>query len=236
MTVTEKAKKAIDFIREYEPLEGYAGMFSGGKDSTVLYDLGKKSGCRITWYYSLMPDPPELIKFIKTFPDINILRPKYSFWRGIIKKFPPHRRVAWCCSDLKERPSISLPFVHRLLGIRAEESSSRRKLDRINRITKHRINYHPLYDWLEWEIWEYIEKNKLRYCSLYDEGFNRLGCVVCPKRIPSKSHDLFKQRYPQYFKLFEKQVKKWWESKGQYRKSEKAKTAREFLDNWYQGK
>lgn len=106
----------------------------------------------------------------------------------------------------------------------------------INRITRKRINYHPLFNWREWEIWEYIERNKLVYCTLYDEGFSRLGCVVCPERTNSKAQELFRARWPQYFRLFEKQVGKWWELKGKYRESEKAGSVEEFLANWYTGR
>ena len=210
-------------------------MFSGGKDSVVLMSLGEKSGCQITWFYSLMPDPPELIKFVKQF-DLTILRPKYSFWRGIIENFPPHRKAAWCCRIIKEQPSVKLPFVHRLLGIRAEESSYRASLGCINQITSKRINYHPIFDWLEWEIWDYIRENNLNYCSLYDEGFSRLGCVVCPKRTNTKEQELFRERWPQYFNLFEKQVQRWWKMIGKIRKDEPANTVQEFLNNWYRGK
>lgn len=231
-----KPEIAIRFLQEHEPFEGYAGMFSGGKDSSVLMDLGVKSGCNITWFYSLMPDPPELIKFVRSYPNIHVLHPPYSFWAGILKNFPPHRKAAWCCRVLKEGPSIKLPYTHRLLGIRAEESRNRAKQGMVNKITRKRINYHPLYDWKEWEIWEYIEQNKVRYCSLYDDGFARLGCVVCPKRTNTKSQELFRRCWPQYFRLFEKQVKKWWKVKGQFRETELAKNADEFIQNWYNGK
>jgi phosphoadenosine phosphosulfate reductase len=34
--------------------------------------------------------------------------------------------------------------------------------------------------WTESDVWQYIKSEKLDYCSLYDEGFKRLGCVMCP--------------------------------------------------------
>ena len=39
---------------------------------------------------------------------------------------------------------------------------------------------HPIIDWSEAEVWEYIRTYNIPYCSLYDEGFRRLGCVLCP--------------------------------------------------------
>ena len=38
----DKVQVAIDKLKKYEPPEGYYVCFSGGKDSTVIYDLVKK--------------------------------------------------------------------------------------------------------------------------------------------------------------------------------------------------
>lgn len=232
-----KEQKAIEFIQEYEPDEGYFLGFSGGKDSVLLYDLAVKSGVKFEAYYSLMPDPPELIKFIReNYPQIKILRPEFSFWHGVETWFPPHRNARWCCDYIKEKPSTKVPLTHRLIGIRAEESPNRAKQGWFNRRTKKRINYHPIFDWLEWEVWEYIETNKLSYCSLYDEGFSRLGCVVCPLR-GYKELIKYKERWPKYFKLFEKSCLKWWNRTGQQRQSirNNVNHFNEFMDNWYHG-
>ena len=45
---------------------------------------------------------------------------------------------------------------------------------------------HPIIDFSTAEVWEYIHKNKLPYCKLYDEGFKRLGCVLCPMQTNKK--------------------------------------------------
>ena len=58
-----------------------------------------------------------------------------------------------------------------------------------------RLFENPIFDWFEWEIWEYIEENNLPYCSLYDEGFHRLGCVICPF-LTYRQHQIHKQRWP----------------------------------------
>jgi len=36
-------------------------------------------------------------------------------------------------------------------------------------------HFKPIFSWLEWHVWEFIESMNLPYCELYDEGFNRLG-------------------------------------------------------------
>jgi len=61
-----KEERAIEFIRQHEPPDGYFLGFSGGKDSVVLYDLTVKAGVKFQAYYSATGiDPPELVKFIR---------------------------------------------------------------------------------------------------------------------------------------------------------------------------
>lgn len=233
-----KEEYTIDFIRKHEPKEGYMGCYSGGKDSEVLKHLVLKSGVSVKWYYSLMPDPPDVLRHIrKNHPDVKFLRPKFSFWAGVRKYYPPHRWRRWCCNKIKEAPSKKVPLKHRLLGIRAEESKTRAKQGWINQITKKRINYHPIFNWYEWEIWDYIKRYNIKYCSLYDEGFSRLGCVVCPMRS-SKETKKYKQRFPAQYKLFEKSCRIWWDNGGWFYQRRRGYAAlfSEFMERWYQGK
>jgi len=37
----------------------------------------------------------------------------------------------------------------------------------------------PLSIWTEKDIWEYIETKDVPYCSIYDKGYVRTGCVFC---------------------------------------------------------
>jgi phosphoadenosine phosphosulfate reductase len=238
ITGQSKTEIAIDFIREHEPPEGYFVGFSGGKDSQVLYELVKMSGVKYTAYYTLMPDPPELIKFIREhYPEVKIIKAENNIYRQVETWFPPHRRARWCCDYIKEKPSVKIPLTHRLLGIRAEESPGRAKQGMINQRTKKRINYHPIFNWLEWEIWDFIEYHKMPYCSLYDEGFGRLGCVICPLRS-AKERSRYRERFPAQHTLFEKACRKWWDKKGFHRQRTRgdAWLFSEFLENWYRGK
>lgn len=71
------------------------------------------------------------------------------------------------------------------------------------------------------------------YVSLYDEGFSRVGCMICPL---AGKHDklLKKERWPGPHKAFEHAVKKWWEAnKSKNRKGNLYSNADEFLKAWY---
>lgn len=59
-----------------------------------------------------------------------------------------------------------------------DNDESRQQLDVC--ALKHKITINPIIDWTDAEVWEYIREEKIPYCSLYDEGFHRLGCIGCP--------------------------------------------------------
>ena len=44
---------------------------------------------------------------------------------------------------------------------------------------RHRTTVNPIIDWTDADVWNFIRANKIPYCSLYDEGFHRLGCIGC---------------------------------------------------------
>jgi phosphoadenosine phosphosulfate reductase len=122
--------------------------------------------------------------------------------------------MRWCCDTLKKDPAKKHPLFHnRVLGIRAEESSKRAKRPRLEVKGKRKIRkiYKPIFHWLEWHVWDFIEERGLAYPSLYDEGFERIGCVVCPfiMRSNQAKVERNKARWPQVYRVFEKVVADW---------------------------
>ncbi len=56
------------------------------------------------------------------------------------------------------------------------------------------VRIHPLLDWTELNIWEYIEREKIPTVPLYynqgdDTRYRSLGCGVCTNRVSSTSHN-----------------------------------------------
>jgi phosphoadenosine phosphosulfate reductase len=94
--------------------------------------------------------------------------------------------------------------------------------------------------WTEYDVWDHIERYNLPYCKLYDEGFERIGCVVCPFICRNNQTMLNrnKKRWPGMFKAFERAAEKRWEGgEWHYQKAKgRAMLFEEFLDNWYKGK
>lgn len=59
-----------------------------------------------------------------------------------------------------------------------DNSESRRMVEQCYK--RHKTTVNPIIEWEDRDVWDFIKANEIPYCSLYDEGFNRLGCIGCP--------------------------------------------------------
>jgi len=234
--LNEKVEEAIEFLRKNEPEDGYVVKFSSGKDSIVLYDIVKKSGVRYKVYYNFTTiDPPEVARFIKKYyPEVEWIIPKRNFFTWLKRVGPPTKAKRWCCTKLKH--IIPKGAKHVVLGIRAEESYKRARRERIvyNSETKT-VDYYPIFHLTEVDIWEYIKKEGLSYPSLYDEGFDRIGCVVCPFICGSKLLEMHRKRWKAFYDAFERACKVYFERKRDWYESVGVKSVEELLSAWYRG-
>ena len=119
----EKVEKAIKFIRSFAKIAEKNGeivevAYSGGKDSDVLLHLVRASGIKyVARYKSTTIDPVGTIKHVQEQGDVDILRPKQSFFEIVKECGMPNRHRRICRKYLKEYPTES-NYV--LIGVRAE--------------------------------------------------------------------------------------------------------------------
>lgn len=176
---------AIEHLRICQPKDKpYYGCFSGGKDSCVIKELVRRAGVNCVWHYNVTTiDPPELVHFIrKEHPDVVFERPECNFFTYAIrhKKVFPTRRMRWCCEVFKERQSPDGSNL--ILGVRAAESPRRKarwKPISFN-VRRSLVYVCPIVFWSDSMVWNFIRRENIPYCSLYDEGYSRLGCIGCP--------------------------------------------------------
>lgn len=213
-------QKAERMALRIDPENGFWLAFSGGKDSQALYHISKLAGVKFKAHMNLTSvDPPEVIRFVKEhYPDVELIKPKMSIYSSCKKKgILPTRTIRWCCAEYKEIGGIGKVT---LTGIRKQESSRRSKREEISTEIKGKRNEQsfdqwseheekmvacvggkdkilvsPIIYWTEQDVWEFLNENGIPHCKLYDEGYTRIGCILCPMSHPRQKRKDIK-RYP----------------------------------------
>lgn len=178
-------------------------------------------------------DHPELVYFMKREFQF-VIRDMYTktIWKLMIDKmFYPTRLMRFCCAELKEKGGNGR---YCLMGVRRAESrnrSTRGEYESIGNtraegkvfdidntedrremehcIPKNKYICNPIIDWSDDMVWEFIDKQDIPYCKLYDEGWKRLGCLFCPMATKSEKERMIKE-YPkiksQFVRTFDKVI------------------------------
>jgi phosphoadenosine phosphosulfate reductase len=203
LTKTNIVDIAIERLKAHEPPEGFYCAFSGGKDSIVIKKLADIAGIKYDAHFSYTTvDPPEVVKFIKTYhTDVVFDRPKISMFKLIETAGLPTRRNRFCCAHLKECHGKGRFLITGLRWAESAKRKSRRMVEICMKPDMDKKFLHPIIDWQEEDVWEFIRQYELPYCQLYDEGFRRIGCVGCPqKSTASRVRDF--ERWPNFKKAY----------------------------------
>jgi len=172
--------------------------------------LVRVSGVDYDAHYSVTTvDPPEILKFIRThYPEVIWERPEKTMWQLIIDNgIPPTRKMRYCCRLIKEVCGDGRTVI---TGVRSSESSARRTRQIAERCfvaDTDKLYINPILEWTTADVWSFIRKHNLPYCSLYDEGFERIGCVMCPNnRLRVRDVHRFPKFYKAYLRTFDKML------------------------------
>ena len=64
----------------------------------------------------------------------------------------------------------------------------------------------PIIDWTEDDVWTFLNALDIAHCSLYDEGWHRIGCIGCPMSS-AKQKRLENERWPHVKRNWIKAIK-----------------------------
>ena len=206
--------------------------YSGGKDSLVTYSLVSKA-LSDDDYKVLFVDTgiefPETVKYVKEssiklgFQDKLVIErvSEDVFWDAFDKFGPPGRDFRYCCKFAKLAPikrAIDRLYEGKqcisFVGQRRYESFQRTGSDIWqNTYISNQINVSPIQNWTSLMIWMYIIWKNLPYNPLYNIGYERIGCWLCPSSDIAQLSTL-KEKHTKLYEKLHLSVKKWIKEKG----------------------
>ena len=189
-------EEAVSFIREIvgEKKLPVVVSFSGGKDSLATYLLVEKALGKVPILFNDTGlELPETVEYVRRFAEKKKLKLLVAdagkkFYEALKVMGPPARDYRWCCKVAKLSPIASLvnrefpEGVLSFVGQRALESARRAISPRVwrNRWLPKIVAASPIQYWSALDVWLYLIREKVEFNPLYLEGFDRLGCWLCP--------------------------------------------------------
>jgi phosphoadenosine phosphosulfate reductase len=235
-------KNAINIIRgiisrkEYRNLPVYVS-FSGGKDSLVVLDLARtalKQRELKAFFLNTGIEFPETVEFVRNFcreREIPLIEANAgSAFREQVGKFgPPAKDFRWCCKVCKlasagdfetgkgassQKGDSDVAYLT-IDGKRKHESFSRARIaaSETNPFVPAQLNIFPIKDWKAIEVWLYIHWRQLSYNPLYDLGFERVGCWLCPSALAAE-YARVKDLHPEMYAKWNAFLLEWAKSRG----------------------
>lgn len=128
---------------------------------------------------------------------------------------------------LKDTPADASITKNGGLILNNDNGENREFLESCYRLKKTVVN--PIIDWEDEDVWEFIHTYNVPYCSLYDKGYTRLGCIGCPMTHNQKEE---LDRYPKYKKLYLMAFEKMLASREEVGLKGEWKTAEDVMEWW----
>jgi phosphoadenosine phosphosulfate reductase len=180
-----------------------------------------------------------------------------TMWNGIVTNGLPLRSQRWCCERLKEFGGADR---YCITGVRWAESSRRANSRDVHEISgetkrehiifnddndmkrrltemclqRRRFVLNPIIDWLDSDVWEFLNERNVPVNPLYTQGWKRIGCIGCPM----SSHGSEELEYfPKYKALYFRAAKRHIEHRRDagLPKKKVFATPETYFDWWLQG-
>lgn len=211
-------RNAVRTIRRYMREGGRINVsFSGGKDSTAALALARRAGVEEAYFVDTGMEFPETYEYVKSM-GIEIRLSGGDFWNELDNEGIPQKDGRWCCDHLKLMPVrewLGGKSCITVQGNRWYESFSRSTLPEIteNPYTPGQMNLSPIRNWRALEVFLYIWWREIPYNPLYDLGFERVGCWMCPAMLESE-WERVKELHSDLYDRWIKCLNKWARKKG----------------------
>jgi phosphoadenosine phosphosulfate reductase len=183
-----------------------AVAFSGGKDSLATLHLVMDAGIKPKVIFV-----DTGIEFEQTVEHITEITEKYqlallvedageAYFEPVEYFGPSAKDFRWCCKTCKLGPTAKMIREHfpngvlSFIGQRQYESENRYQKGGIwvNPWVPGQIGVSPIQKWPSLEVWLYIFYKGESYNELYEKGFERIGCWLCPAADMAEHKELEK--------------------------------------------
>jgi phosphoadenosine phosphosulfate reductase len=204
--------------------------FSGGKDSLTTLDLTKSSVKKPikVFFANTGIEFPETVEFIRRFCkeknlDLIEVEAGEAFWENLPSFGPPAKDFRWCCKVCKLAPINSIMEECTRAGRKCLTIDGKRRYESFarsriapkeeNPFIPGQVSVFPIRNWRAIEVWLYIFFRRLPYNPLYDMGFERVGCWLCPAEL-SAEYYRFKELHSELFSRWNKYLMDWAKKNG----------------------
>jgi len=178
-------------------------LWAGGKDSTTMLTIARRAFAKLKKFPIMVMQIDTGYKFTETYEYIdryvkewNLPFIRYKNLEALKDGVNPFTKDHFfCCTKLKTEALAKAireySFDAVLVGIRWSEHGVRGKESFFSpRKDPDHTRIHPMLNWSEREIWNYLKRKKIPYNPLYDRiehgnlFYRSIGCWPCTKPIP----------------------------------------------------